>query len=81
LKKLCPFLADFNILFREIPFCGFGDQNNHGLNIVKISSFTYLGVGANGSLALFAAVGEEVLVALDAVGVLVTQYITMSRQI
>lgn len=40
-----------------------------------------LGVSADGSLALFAAVSEEVLVALDAVGVLIAKDVTVSRQV
>lgn len=40
-----------------------------------------LGVSSNGCLALLAAISKEVLVALDAVGVLLAQDVTMTRQV
>ena len=42
---------------------------------------TYLGVGANGSLALLTGVGKQVLIALDAVGVLLPQNVAVARQV
>ena len=41
---------------------------------------TYFRVGADGRLALLAGVGEEVFVALDAVGVFLAQDVAVSRQ-
>jgi len=40
-----------------------------------------LGISSNGSLALLAAVGEEVLIALDAVGVLLTQDVPVTGEV
>ena len=47
---------------------------------VLTSCQTYLRVGADGRLALLAGVGEEVLVALDAVGVFLAQDVAVSGQ-
>ena len=41
---------------------------------------SYLRVGADGHLAFLAAVGEQVLVALDAVGVFLAQDVTVTGQ-
>ena len=40
----------------------------------------YLGVDADGTVAIVARVGEQRFVALDAVGMLITQDVTLARQ-
>lgn len=40
----------------------------------------YLGVDSNDLVALFAAIGEDTLVALDAIRVVITQHVALARQ-
>ena len=47
---------------------------------MAIACVAYLGVGSDGHLALLAGVGEEVLVALDAERVVVTQDVPVAGQ-
>lgn len=55
-----------------------GEEGN--INLRHRTRVTDLGVGANGRLAFLALVGECVLVALDAVGMFVTQHVAVSCQ-
>ena len=45
-----------------------------------INHITHLGIGSNGSFAVFTGISKEILIALDAVGMLFTQDVTMTRQ-
>ena len=53
---------------------------NSPWRLALLTRVTHLGVGADWRLALLTGVGEQVLVALDAVGVLLAQDVAMSRQ-
>jgi hypothetical protein len=46
----------------------------------KTQHISYLGVDSNDLAALVAVVGEHVLVALDAVGMVIPQYVAVARQ-
>lgn len=55
-------------------------RGNNAKENDEISGTIYLGIDADDFVAFLAAVGEDALVALDAVGMLVAQDITLARE-